>query len=340
MDYTAAARVHSEEISSSIVELTMRLPPHRSVAARATPTSPTRAQGEARARVGREVGRPQRQRREDGRVRGRHGHGRRIAKRINGTIVRRWLYKDSLKPIAELDGAGALVSSFVYASNPLVPDFVIRGGTTYRIVSDQLGSPRLVVDVATGAVAQRLRHDEFGNVLEDTAPGFVPFGFAGGVYDADTGLVRFGVRDYDASVGRWVSKDPLRFESGDAPNLYLYVNGDPVNYADSTGRQAIPIPIPWGPVIGLGAAAGALACYLSPECSAYFAKKWPLDGTCGPKPADQTKSDDELIKGCQQHASAAQAACTAQGLPLSVCLNVYLRALQNCIENGGRGNFY
>jgi hypothetical protein len=36
----------------------------------AATTSPARAQGEARARVWREVGRPQRQRREDGRVRG------------------------------------------------------------------------------------------------------------------------------------------------------------------------------------------------------------------------------------------------------------------------------
>ena len=127
------------------------------------------------------------------------------------------------------------MSRFVYASNPLVPDFVIRGGTTYRIVSDQLGSPRLVVDVATGAVAQRLRHDEFGNVLEDTAPGFVPFGFAGGLYDADTGLVRFGARDYDPGLGRWISKDPSAFAGGDA-NLYTYSGGDPVNNLDQDGR--------------------------------------------------------------------------------------------------------
>jgi len=43
---------------------------------------------------------------------------------------------------------------------------------------------------------QRLDYDEFGRVLLDTNPGFVPFGYAGGLYDADTGLVRFGSRDY------------------------------------------------------------------------------------------------------------------------------------------------
>jgi len=90
----------------------------------------------------------------------------------------------------------------------------------------QLGSPRLIVDTATGDVVQRLRHDAFGNVTEDTNPGLTPFGFAGGIYDHDTGLVRFGARDYDPMVGRWTAKDPIRFDSGDAPNLYLYVNGD------------------------------------------------------------------------------------------------------------------
>src|SRR3989475_8804284 len=48
------------------------------------------------------------------------------------------------------------------------------------------------VDVATGAVVQRLDYDEFGQLVNDTNPGFQPFGFAGGLYDRDTNLVRFG----------------------------------------------------------------------------------------------------------------------------------------------------
>jgi len=54
---------------------------------------------------------------------------------------------------------------------------------------------------------QRLAYDEFGRVLGDSNPGFQPFGFAGGLYDADTGLVRFGARDYDAYTGRWTARD-------------------------------------------------------------------------------------------------------------------------------------
>ena len=134
-----------------------------------------------------------------------------MGKRVNGALVQGWLYQDALEPVAELDGAGNVVARFVYGASAHVPDFMTKGGATYRIVSDQLGSVRLVVDASSGAVAQRIDYDAFGVVTLDTNPGFQPFGFAGGIYDADTGLVRFGARDYDAEVGRWAAKDPIRF---------------------------------------------------------------------------------------------------------------------------------
>lgn len=40
---------------------------------------------------------------------------------------------------------------------------MMRGSTTYRILSDWLGSPRLVVNTETGAVAQRLDYDAWGS---------------------------------------------------------------------------------------------------------------------------------------------------------------------------------
>jgi len=148
-------------------------------------------------------------------------------------FVDRVLYRDALNPVAELDGSGSVVSRFVYGTRSNVPEYLVRGGTTYRIVSDHLGSVRLVVDASTGAVVQRLDYDAWGVVTQDTNPGFQPFGFAGGLYDAETGLVRFGARDYDPEVGRWTTKDPIRFEGG--LNLYAYVSSDPINRIDPSG---------------------------------------------------------------------------------------------------------
>ncbi len=162
------------------------------------------------------------------------GANRRVGKKVGGTLVQGFLYQGSLRPVAELDNSNTIVSRFVYATHINVPDYMIKGGTTYRIITDQLGSPRLVVDVATGAVAQRIDYDVFGQVLSDTNPGFQPFGFAGGLYDRDTQLVRFGARDYDAETGRWTAKDPIGFEGGDG-NLYGYVGGDSINRLDPMG---------------------------------------------------------------------------------------------------------
>jgi RHS repeat-associated protein len=168
------------------------------------------------------------------------GHSRRVGKRITGALVQGFLYQDRLRPIAELDGAGAVVSRFVYGTGINVPDYLIRGGVTYRILTDHRGSPRLVVETATGAIVQRVDYDSFGNVLQDTNPGFQPFGFAGGLYDRDTTLVRFGARDYDAETGRWTRKDPLGFAgSSSEANLYVYADNDPVTRGDPDGLLSV-----------------------------------------------------------------------------------------------------
>ena len=117
------------------------------------------------------------------------------------------------------------------------PAYMIRSGVTYRIVTDNQGSVRLVVNAETGEVMQRLDYDSFGRVLRDTNPGFQPFGFQGGLYDPDTGLVEFGCRWYDAETGRWISKDPILLDGG--WNVYAFCDNDPVNRADPTGQTTV-----------------------------------------------------------------------------------------------------
>ncbi|MBK1642895.1 hypothetical protein CKO12_13660 [Chromatium okenii] len=180
---------------------------------------------------------------------------RRVGKKINGTLLNGFLYQDGLKPIAELDSTGAVVSRFVYANHANVPDYMVKGGVTYRIVTDHLGSPRLVVNTTNGSVIQRMNYDEFGNVLTDSNPGFQPFGFAGGLYDRDTKLVRFGARDYDAEIGRWTAKDPIGFNGGDT-NLYGYIINDPVNAVDYNGQIA-PL-LAYAGVVLMGGTVGAI----------------------------------------------------------------------------------
>jgi RHS repeat-associated protein len=154
---------------------------------------------------------------------------RRVAKKINGAVVRKWIYEDQLKPVAEFDGSGTLLARYL-------DGVTVKGSTSYRVVKDHLGTPRLLVNSSTGAIAQRLDLDEWGQFTADSSAGFQAFGFAGGIYDPDTGLVRFGARDYDPVAGRWTAKDPIRFEGGQ-PNIYVYVGNSPLNMTDPTGMD-------------------------------------------------------------------------------------------------------
>jgi RHS repeat-associated protein len=166
------------------------------------------------------------------------GQNRRVGKLRNGTLEQGFLYQGQLNPVAELDQNSNVVARFVYGDKGHVPSYMIKDGTNYRIISDHLGSVRLVVNAQNGAVAQRMDYDAWGKVTNDTNPGFQPFGYAGGIYDRDTGLVRFGARDYDPESGRWTTKDPIGFAGG--LNHYAYVSNNPINLIDPTGLYCGP----------------------------------------------------------------------------------------------------
>ncbi len=125
-----------------------------------------------------------------------------------------------------------------------------RGSERFYVATDQLGSPRLVTDAA-GVPVKVLSYDGFGQLRADSNPGWeLPIGFAGGLQDPTTGLVRFGLRDYDPGTGRWTARDPSVL-GGRRANPYAYVGNDPVNLVDASGL------VSWGVTICDGVCVGA-----------------------------------------------------------------------------------
>ncbi|MBT8489634.1 MAG: hypothetical protein KJN62_01160, partial [Deltaproteobacteria bacterium] len=186
--------------------------------------------------------------------------GRRIAKKVNGTITEKYLWQGLTRLLAVYDGSDNLMMRFEYADSRM-PYAMTRGGSTYYLTYDQVGSLRIVAD-SSGNVVKQIDYDSFGNIITDSNPAFeIPFGFAGGLFDKDTGLIRFGIRDYDPDIGRWTAKDPILFNGGDT-DLYGYCVSDPVNLVD-----------PWGDIVfnlgaasvgaGIGATVGAVSALFS-----------------------------------------------------------------------------
>jgi RHS repeat-associated protein len=177
--------------------------------------------------------------------------GRRIAKKVNGSIVEKYLWQGLTRLLAVYDSSDTLLMRFEYADDRM-PVAMIKEGVKYYLIYDQMGSLRVVADAA-GNVVKSIEYDSFGNILDDSNPSYeIPFGFAGGLHDRDINLVRFGYRDYDPDVGRWTAKDPILFAGGDT-DLYGYVLNNPINAIDPLGLEMYRhgyAPKPFGQQVG------------------------------------------------------------------------------------------
>lgn len=104
---------------------------------------------------------------------------------------------------------------------------VEKNGVKYYALTDENGSPKIITDNG-GNIVKQIEYDSWGNILSDSNPDFkIALGFAGGLQDPDTGLIRFGVRDYEPLTGRWTAKDPIGFRGGSV-DLYVYCGNNPV----------------------------------------------------------------------------------------------------------------
>lgn len=162
------------------------------------------------------------------------GVGRRVARTVTGTTTE-FFYGDPTsvyRVTAVRESDGTLTKYFYDDLNQLYA--LDRGGTWYYVGTDQVGTPKVVFR-GDGTIEKEVEYDAFGAAISDSNPGFeLHVGFAGGIIDAASGLLRFGYRDYDPVAGRWLAQDPALFASGQA-NLYTYAANDPVNLTDSNG---------------------------------------------------------------------------------------------------------
>lgn len=165
-----------------------------------------------------------------------NANNQRVAKLINGVVVEKYLWADLTTLLAIYDGNDNLVQRFEYA-NSRMPISMTQGSSKYYLHYDQVGSLRAVSD-SNHNIIKEVIYDSFGNILSDSNESFkIPFGFAGGLQDRDTGLTRFGYRDYDSYTGKWTAKDPIDFFGGDT-NLYGYVLSNPINFFDPFGLES------------------------------------------------------------------------------------------------------
>jgi RHS repeat-associated protein len=109
-------------------------------------------------------------------------------------------------------------------------------GTDAWYLTDHLGSVRDIANTS-GTVIDHISYSVYGNVTNETqSSNGDRFKYTGREFDSETVLHSYRARIYDASIGRFLSTDPISF-SGDDENLYRYVRNAPTGWTDETGQS-------------------------------------------------------------------------------------------------------
>ncbi len=180
--------------------------------------------------------------------------GRRIQKNVNDTVTN-YVY-DGDNILLEFNAQNILEAKYIHSDQ--VDEVMVmerpRSPHTdesfpaqkYYYHHDRLGSVTEVTNLI-GDVVQRYVYDSFGNTsiynkdgtaITESSTDYLktPYTFTGRERDPETGLHYHRARYYDTKAGRWISSDPIEFDSGDT-NFYKYVFNNSINFNDPDGER-------------------------------------------------------------------------------------------------------
>lgn len=131
----------------------------------------------------------------------------------------------------------ALIETRIQGTEPGLPAQLIR-----LQFSNQLGSSILELD-GTAQIISYEEYTPFGNTSYQGVRSAVEapkrYRFMGKERDEESGFYYCGARYYSPWIGRWINADPVGI--GDGVNLYGFVQNNPINRSDPSGRTGDPV---------------------------------------------------------------------------------------------------
>ena len=148
----------------------------------------------------------------------------------NGNVpLHEWTPKRRRNEQGEIEEYQKDLRTWLFEEESFVPLALFQDGKAYSIVTDHLGTPVEAYNEQGEEVWYR-RLDMNGKVIEERSMNYtsykdyvkIPFLFQGQYYDGEVKLAYNRFRYYAPQMGRYISEDPIRFDSGQI-NLFTYV---------------------------------------------------------------------------------------------------------------------
>ena len=150
-----------------------------------------------------------------------------------GSATRNFRYDPFGRLVFETDGSGAVTVLYVWSGSRMKAFGAPSGGFVWPLY-DRVGSVLALTD-GTGTVTAGYAYAPYGARAGKTGSATTSFTYVGafGVMDEGGGVYFMKNRFYDATTGRFLSRDPIGFLGGD--NLYRYALNNPVSRVDPSG---------------------------------------------------------------------------------------------------------
>jgi RHS repeat-associated protein len=169
------------------------------------------------------------------------GDGNRLSSTVDASTTTndRWDSNNALPQLAEeTDANNDFVRGYTYGNSIIS---MTTPSTTAYYSNDAIGS---ITELSSTDGTQLGQYDTnpFGDDATssnvDPSVAGNPFGYTGEYQDPTTTLYNLRAREYDPTVARFLSPDPLGPQSSDSP--YTYVGDNPLGYIDPSGMRRLP----------------------------------------------------------------------------------------------------
>ncbi|WP_342596956.1 peroxidase family protein [Cyanobacterium aponinum UTEX 3222] len=168
--------------------------------------------------------------------------GQRLSKLVDG-VATYFVYDRDDVILDFVDDGSGIELDMRYLHGNQVDEVLAQedgNGDVVWLLRDYLGTIRDLVD-NTGDVVNHLTYDSYGNVVSETdATVDSRYRFTGREWDEEIDLYYYRARYYSGETGRFISVDPISFDSG-TYNLYGYVDNNPVSNSDPLGQFKVEL---------------------------------------------------------------------------------------------------